>query len=81
MILQQSEIQNLYNTGTLTGAYIYDDTTLDHIWYTVSFETTTGQLISLCTQRNKLIIKRFKTLDSAYKLIKKMGFNTATIKP
>ena len=80
MILQQNEIQNLFNTNTLTNAYIYDDTTLGHTWYTIAFEIATGQVISLCTQRNKLIIKRFKTLDSAYNLIKKIGFEKAIIK-
>ena len=87
MLLQQKDIQNLFKAGGLQQVIIYDDTdtlypgsTLGTRTYTLAFKTLSGELALLCTQRNKLIIKQFKSLESAYQLILKIGFKTTQIK-
>ena len=86
MLLQQKEVQNLFNAGGLEQAAIFDDTdtlypgsTQGTRTYTIAFETMSGELAILCTQRNKLIVKQFKNLESAYQLILKIGFKTTQI--
>ena len=79
MLQQLKTIQSLFDTKALEKAYIFDDSDTSYQSISIGFKTNIDAVILLCTQRNNKIIKEYKTLDSAYTAIIKIGFKEVKI--
>lgn len=79
MYYQLKDIKNMFATGSLKSCVIYDQTEQAWDGFTIGFETVNDQLIFLRSQRDENI-KLFKSLESAYKLSKEIGFQNTTVR-